>query len=104
MNKVNANDGNINNIMEKWVQKITHKNVKKWEKERESLEQGYIITISLYYAVLRCVGIPARPVTNFESAHDANFNRAIDFYFDLNNEVVEEKSGDSIWSAMSCDC
>jgi hypothetical protein len=50
--------------------------------------------------VLRCVGIPARPVTNFESAHDANSNRAIDFYFDLNDEVVEEKSGDSIWSVM----
>ena len=53
-----------------------------------------------FNVVLRCVGIPARPVTNFESAHDANSNRAIDFYFDLNDEVVEEKSGDSIWSVM----
>lgn len=37
-------------------------------------------------------------MTNFESAHDADANRAIDFYFDLNGENVEEKSGDSIWS------
>ena len=59
----------------------------------------HVCVLSLH-AVLRCVGIPARPVTNFESAHDANFNRAIDFYFDQNDEIVEEKSGDSIWSVM----
>ena len=57
----------------------------------------YILT---FYIVLRCIGIPARPVTNFESAHDANLNRAIDFYYDVNDEVVEEKSGDSIWLVM----
>ena len=47
--------------------------------------------------VLRTMGIPARPVTNFESAHDADANRAIDYFYDLEDEMVEEKSGDSIW-------
>ena len=46
---------------------------------------------------LRTIGIPARPVTNFESAHDGDFNRAIDYYFDRNDKMIEEKSSDSIW-------
>ncbi|XP_019853850.1 PREDICTED: protein-glutamine gamma-glutamyltransferase K-like isoform X4 [Amphimedon queenslandica] len=48
--------------------------------------------------VLRTIGIPSRPVTNFESAHDADFNRAIDYYFDRNDKMIEDKSNDSIWN------
>ena len=54
----------------------------------------YMYVISI---VLRCLGIPTRPVTNFESARDTNANRAIEFYYDLNDEAVEEKSNDFIW-------
>ncbi len=50
------------------------------------------------------MGIPARPVTNFESAHDADANRAIDYYYDLEDEIVEEKSGDSVWCVCLCVC
>lgn len=49
------------------------------------------------YIALRTIGIPARPITNFDSAHDADFNRAIDYYFDKNSEPIPEKSGDSVW-------
>jgi transglutaminase 1 len=52
----------------------------------------------LLTTVLRCVGIPARPVTNFESAHDTDSNRAIDYYFDKDNNFIDELSSDSIWN------
>lgn len=49
------------------------------------------------YLVLRALGIPARPVTNYESAHDTEANRTIDFYFDGNCNNLPDKSADSIW-------
>lgn len=45
---------------------------------------------------MRSLGLPARSVSNFNSAHDTNFNRAIDKYFDENGDYIS--SGDSIWS------
>ena len=53
--------------------------------------------VCLFVLVLRTIGIPSRPITNFESAHDADFNRAIDYYYDKNNTMIEDKSNDSIW-------
>ncbi|KAI4886614.1 hypothetical protein NFI96_012735, partial [Prochilodus magdalenae] len=45
--------------------------------------------------VLRCLGIPCRVVTNFESAHDTNKNLLIEKYF---NENGVEDSKDSVWN------
>ena len=42
---------------------------------------GLVFSVDLL-TVLRCVGLPARSVTNFNSAHDTNFNRAVDKYYD----------------------
>ena len=42
---------------------------------------GLVISVDLL-TVLLCVGLPARSVTNFNSAHDTNFNRAVDKYYD----------------------
>ena len=50
--------------------------------------------------VLRSLGLPARSVTNFNSAHDTNFNRAIDKYYDENGDYIS--TGDSIWYANAC--
>ena len=47
--------------------------------------------------VLRALGIPARPITNFASAHDTDANRSIDFYFDSKNKPLDDLSSDSIW-------
>lgn len=47
---------------------------------------------------LRTVGIPARPITNFQSAHDSDFSRSIDYYYDKNNKMVSELSSDSVWN------
>nr|XP_033819131.1 protein-glutamine gamma-glutamyltransferase 6-like isoform X3 [Geotrypetes seraphini] len=47
--------------------------------------------------VLRCLGIPARVVTNFSSAHDTNANLSIDEYYDHLGEP-KKLSKDSIWN------
>ncbi|XP_065196602.1 uncharacterized protein LOC135828093 [Sycon ciliatum] len=49
-------------------------------------------------SALRTLGIPARSVTNFRSAHDTHFNRAIDYYLDADGDPVEDLNGDSIWN------
>lgn len=48
--------------------------------------------------ILRSLGIPSRPITNFASAHDTDANRAIDFYFDRNYDEISHMSADSIWN------
>ena len=52
---------------------------------------------------LRTLGIPARPITNFSSAHDADANRAIDHYFDERGRPLD-MSSDSVWLANDVLC
>ena len=54
----------------------------------------------------RALGIATRPVTNFESSHDTDYNRAIEkyFLFDKDSKTYEPtdgESGDSVWFAAS---
>ena len=55
---------------------------------------GLVISVDLL-TVLHCVGLPTRSVTNFNSAHDTNFNRAVDKYYD--EDGTPTTSDDSIW-------
>ena len=51
----------------------------------------------MFLVVLRAVGIPARPITTYDSAHDTEANKSIDFYFDSSWNFMEDRSSDSIW-------
>ncbi|KAK7115372.1 hypothetical protein V1264_001249 [Littorina saxatilis] len=48
--------------------------------------------------VLRALGIPARSVTNFASAHDVDTSITIDLHFGDDGYPLEELNEDSIWN------
>ncbi|KAH6947542.1 hypothetical protein HPB50_019687 [Hyalomma asiaticum] len=50
------------------------------------------------FAVLRALGIPCRPVTNYYSAHDTHSSLTVDQFYDDNGEAIEKLNKDSIWN------
>ncbi|XP_053305334.1 protein-glutamine gamma-glutamyltransferase 5-like [Spea bombifrons] len=53
---------------------------------------------SILCTVMRCLGIPTRVVTNFDSAHDTDGNLFIDEYYDIMGKMIEKDTRDSIWN------
>ncbi|XP_041040322.1 coagulation factor XIII A chain-like [Carcharodon carcharias] len=53
---------------------------------------------AVFNTVLRCLGIPARLVTNFSSAHDNNANLTTDIILDENGKKDMNLTKDSIWN------
>ncbi|XP_069807655.1 protein-glutamine gamma-glutamyltransferase 5-like [Dendropsophus ebraccatus] len=54
---------------------------------------------------MRCLGIPTRVVSNFDSAHDTNNNLIIDEYYDTTGKKLSKESNDSIWNFhVWCEC
>ncbi|NXJ93014.1 TGM4 glutamyltransferase, partial [Corythaixoides concolor] len=48
--------------------------------------------------VMRCLGIPSRCVSNFNSAHDTNDNLTVDIYVNEYGEKLNSRSFDSVWN------
>ncbi|XP_075425854.1 protein-glutamine gamma-glutamyltransferase 5-like isoform X2 [Ascaphus truei] len=48
--------------------------------------------------VMRCLGIPTRVITNFESAHDTDGNLHVDEYYDNYGRMLKKETADSIWN------
>lgn len=53
---------------------------------------------AVFNTFLRCLGIPARVVTNFFSAHDNNGNLKTDIILDENGRIDRGRTKDSIWN------
>ncbi|XP_056593617.1 coagulation factor XIII A chain-like [Triplophysa dalaica] len=47
---------------------------------------------------LRCLGIPARVITNYNSAHDNNGNLKTDIMLDEDGKVNRSRTRDSVWN------
>ncbi|XP_054836156.1 protein-glutamine gamma-glutamyltransferase 5-like isoform X2 [Eublepharis macularius] len=48
--------------------------------------------------VMRCLGIPTRVVTNFNSGHDTDGNLVIDVFYDKTGQLLPRESKDSVWN------
>ncbi|XP_077970700.1 protein-glutamine gamma-glutamyltransferase E-like [Styela clava] len=52
----------------------------------------------LLTTAMRAIGIPARSVTNFKSAHDTDMNQTVDIYLDSKTYEKIDHTSDSIWN------
>ncbi|XP_060593813.1 protein-glutamine gamma-glutamyltransferase K-like [Ruditapes philippinarum] len=71
-------------------------------KYKKPVKYGQCFTFSgVVTTVCRALGIPARSVTNYNSAHDTDGSITVDTYFDRNFEEIGELNTDSIWNFHS---
>ncbi|KAG9473936.1 protein-glutamine gamma-glutamyltransferase 2 [Eleutherodactylus coqui] len=73
--------------------------LRRWKKFRcQAVRYGQCwVFAAVACSVLRCLGIPARVVTNYNSAHDANRNLVIEQYVDDQGKT-QKKQKEIIWN------
>nr|XP_005999060.1 PREDICTED: protein-glutamine gamma-glutamyltransferase 4 [Latimeria chalumnae] len=73
--------------------------LQQYYKTRKPVKYGQCWVFSgVLTTVMRSLGIPARSVTNFVSAHDTEGNLKVDIYVDKNGEYLDDMITDSIWN------
>ncbi|XP_077160061.1 protein-glutamine gamma-glutamyltransferase 4 isoform X2 [Paroedura picta] len=73
--------------------------LQQYYKTKKSVNFGQCWVFSgVLTTVMRSLGIPARSVSNFASAHDTEENLKVDIYLNERGEKVEDLTSDSIWN------
>ncbi|XP_059916972.1 protein-glutamine gamma-glutamyltransferase 2-like isoform X5 [Gadus macrocephalus] len=79
----------------KWMSSVPI--LEKWSKSKSGVKYGQCwVFAAVACTVLRCLGIPTRCITNFESAHDTDGNLSIDRVYNMHRE--NDDHADSIWN------
>lgn len=73
--------------------------LKSFKKQLNCVKFGQCWVFSAVTTTLcRCLGIPCRSVTNFQSAHDTDRSVTIDYHFDQDGKPLDELDSDSVWN------
>ncbi|KAM4032377.1 protein-glutamine gamma-glutamyltransferase E-like [Anomaloglossus baeobatrachus] len=73
--------------------------LRKWFETRASVKFGQCwVYAGVFCTVLRCLGIPARVIINFESAHDTDRNIVVNNYYDKYGRKDNNRTKDSVWN------
>nr|CAI5827749.1 unnamed protein product [Callosobruchus analis] len=73
--------------------------LQKYYKKKKPVKYGQCwVFAGVLTTICRSLGIPARPVTNYSSAHDTQNSLTVDYFADASGAMVEELNSDSIWT------
>ena len=89
--------GNYSDGAAPWQWNGSREILKAYLRSGEPVKYGQCWVFSgLLVTLMRALGVPARSVTNYGSAHDTHSNRSIEFYYDGNTRLGH--ISDSIWN------
>lgn len=73
--------------------------LQKFYKKKKPVKYGQCWVFSGVLTTLcRAIGIPARTITNYASAHDTHSSLTVDYFLDEEGKVLEDLNSDSIWN------
>ncbi|KAJ8921065.1 hypothetical protein NQ315_015861 [Exocentrus adspersus] len=73
--------------------------LQKYYKKKKPVKYGQCWVFSgVLTTICRALGIPARTITNYSSAHDTQNSLTVDYFMDENGSILEELNSDSIWN------
>lgn len=73
--------------------------LQKYFKKKKPVKYGQCWVFSgVLTTICRTLGIPARTVTNYSSAHDTQNSLTVDYFMDKNGTIMDELNSDSVWN------